>query len=462
LVEQVRYPPQGAKYKVYIIDEVHMLSTAAFNAFLKTLEEPPSYAIFILATTERHKILPTILSRCQIFNFNRIKIEDSVNLLKSICIKEGVEADDEALHVISQKADGAMRDALTIFDQLVSYAGNRLTYKDVAENLNILDYDYYFGITDAIAAQNMPSVLTTFDEILDKGFDGHLFLTGLAEHFRNLLVSKHPETIKLLEVTESVAKRFAQQSQSIDASLLLNGLNIASQADINYKSARNTRLLVEIALVKMCHIQSVVELKAEDTDKKKTEPLTIAASPTKESIPAIPFKQTAPSSAAPAVAFNIADRDRLLQDIKNKRSNNPSVLKDETPLDLPEPEVTLSELTDPLLAAVLASFKDKLLLDQKKMMVNMLSSFKFELKENNHICITVEGNHNASMMEDERLDLIGLTYSMTGVRPTAEIVITTSNQPREVYFTPDEKFKKLLDDYPIVREFSKDLEMRIE
>lgn len=270
LVEQVRYAPQGAKYKIYIIDEVHMLSSAAFNAFLKTLEEPPEYAIFILATTEKHKILPTILSRCQIFDFKRIQLQDIGGHLQSIAGKENITADPLALHIIAEKADGALRDALSIFDQMVSFGGNNLTYDGVIENLNILDYDYYFKITDAINSENTSLSLTLYDEILNKGFDGLVFLEGLSLHFRNLLVCKDPHTLKLLQVADNVKEKYQAQAQSTETGLLFNILNLAIQAEVGYKTSRNQRLHVELALLKMCHIPQAISIEAGlDAPKKK-------------------------------------------------------------------------------------------------------------------------------------------------------------------------------------------------
>jgi DNA polymerase-3 subunit gamma/tau len=260
LIDQVRYPPQFGKFKVYIIDEVHMLSNAAFNAFLKTLEEPPSYAIFILATTEKHKVIPTILSRCQIFDFNRIQIADIAGHLKVIAKHEGIKAEDEALHLISQKADGALRDALSIFDLMVTYsAGKPITFTDVLANLHILDYDYYFKVVDALLTENHAQPLMLLDEVLRKGFDGHNFIVGLSEHLRNLLVSQDARTVTLMEVPESVQKKYAQQAKASAPSLLLCWLNIANQCDINYKASKNQRLSVELALMKMAHVLSVID-----------------------------------------------------------------------------------------------------------------------------------------------------------------------------------------------------------
>jgi len=262
LIEQVRIPPQGVRYKIYIIDEVHMLSQAAFNAFLKTLEEPPHYAIFILATTEKHKILPTILSRCQIFDFNRIRVDDMASHLASIAEKENISYEPDGLHIIAQKADGGLRDALSMFDQIVSFSGGNVTYRSVIDNLNILDYDYYFNITGSLLGEDSAKTLLLFDEILSRGFDGSHFISGLSEHFRNLLVTKDQSTIKLLEVSEGIKTKYLQQSQSASVSFLLSAMNIANQCDLSYKQSKNQRLQVELALLKMCNLQSVFNLAA--------------------------------------------------------------------------------------------------------------------------------------------------------------------------------------------------------
>lgn len=260
LIEQVRIPPQAGKYKIYIIDEVHMLSQAAFNAFLKTLEEPPSYAIFILATTEKHKILPTILSRCQIFDFNRIKVDDMAGHLASIAQKESIGYEVDGLHIIAQKADGGLRDALSMFDQIVNFSGGNVTYRSVIDNLNILDYDYYFNVTQSLLSEDTAKTLLLFDEILSKGFDGSHFISGLTEHLRNLLVGKDAETLKLLEVSEGIRKKYIEQSQAATVSFLLSAMNIANQCDLNYKLSKNQRLQVELALLKMCHIMAALNL----------------------------------------------------------------------------------------------------------------------------------------------------------------------------------------------------------
>ncbi|PHQ56440.1 MAG: DNA polymerase III subunit gamma/tau [Lutibacter sp.] len=270
LTDQVRIPPQTGKYKVYIIDEVHMLSTAAFNAFLKTLEEPPAHAIFILATTEKHKIIPTILSRCQIFDFKRIGVLDTKEYLAKIALQENIKAEDDALHIIAQKADGAMRDALSIFDRVVSFSGKELTRKAVTENLNVLDYDEYFKTTDLILKNKIPAVLIHFNSILAKGFEGHHFITGLASHFRDLLVAKDKVTIELLEVGDNAKKKYLEQSEKTDLRFLIQAIELANDCDLKYKTSKNQRLLVELTLMQLASITF-------DREKKNNKPYIIAS-----------------------------------------------------------------------------------------------------------------------------------------------------------------------------------------
>ncbi|MBN1925719.1 MAG: DNA polymerase III subunit gamma/tau [Prolixibacteraceae bacterium] len=260
LIDQVRIPPQLGKYSVYIIDEVHMLSSSAFNAFLKTLEEPPKHALFILATTEKHKIIPTILSRCQIFDFNRINNSDISGYLKYVARQEDVEIEETGINVIAHKADGAMRDALSIFDQIVSFSGKKISYQDVIGNLNVLDYEYYFKITDCFLKGDIPELLNLFNEIIEKGFDGHHFITGLSSHFRDLMVCKDPKTIKLLEVGAEIKDKYSVQANACEADFLIKGIDIASECDLSYKASQNKRLLVELTLIKIAQL----------TEKKKT------------------------------------------------------------------------------------------------------------------------------------------------------------------------------------------------
>ncbi|GHB77103.1 DNA polymerase III subunit gamma/tau [Persicitalea jodogahamensis] len=327
LIDQVRYPPQTGKYKIYIIDEVHMLSPAAFNAFLKTLEEPPSYAIFILATTEKHKILPTILSRCQIFDFNRIRTNDIADHLEQIARKEGIIADREALELIGRKADGGLRDALSMFDLNVTFSpDNELSYTDVLENLHILDYDYYFKITDALLKGSIAESLLLFDEIVRKGFDGHLFIIGLLEHLRNLLVTKDPITVSLLEVSEVARNKYLDQSQRSGMSFLLSAMSVGSQCDIHYKTSKNQRLHVELCLMKMAKLPDLLSLQALPINgetgaevKKKAESgtesgvalTTESPSPAYEAKPTAQVASVDTPSAAPTVTPSLSTHSKL-------------------------------------------------------------------------------------------------------------------------------------------------------
>lgn len=272
LVKQVYIPPQASRYKIYIIDEVHMLSTAAFNAFLKTLEEPPSYAKFILATTEKHKIIPTILSRCQIFDFKRIKSEDIAKHLQYVATQEGIDAEPEALHVIAQKAEGGLRDALSMFDQLVNFCNGNLTYQSCIENLNVLDSDYYFRFVDFFRAGDISNSLLLYQQIIEKGFDGQHFITGLAEHLRNLLVSLDPATTSLLETSDSIRAKFVQQSQQCRLPLILKYLEIASDAEYRYRDASNKRLFVEVALMKMANLLNVQQVQPAPVAQQPQQP----------------------------------------------------------------------------------------------------------------------------------------------------------------------------------------------
>ncbi len=328
LIEQVRFQPQQGKYKVFIIDEVHMLSQAAFNAFLKTLEEPPSYAIFILATTEKHKIIPTILSRCQIFDFKRIQTPDMVAHLAGICEQESIKADPDALHIIAQKADGALRDALSIFDRIVSFSGKQISYEDVITNLNVLDYDYYFRVVDALLAEDIQQTLMIFDDVQRKGFDGDLFVTGLSEHLRNILVCKDEQTLSLLDASDTLRDRYQQQARLSGSDFILTTLNLANDCDLNFKLARNKRLHVEMTLIKMASIGRAFRiadqpLAAPATQEKKTpdgnvgSPVANAGDVPSIGIvpPASPVKdEQAPATAAP-----------------NKQANSSTALSEKPP-----------------------------------------------------------------------------------------------------------------------------------
>ncbi|GAB2694720.1 DNA polymerase III subunit gamma/tau [Mucilaginibacter koreensis] len=352
LIEQVRIPPQGSRYKVYVIDEVHMLSQAAFNAFLKTLEEPPNYAIFILATTEKHKILPTILSRCQIFDFNRIKVDDMAAHLASIAQKENISFEPDGLHIIAQKADGGLRDALSMFDQIVSFSAGKVTYNAVIDNLNILDYDYYFNITDSLLREDTSKTLLLFNEILSKGFDGNHFITGLTGHLRNLLVVKDAATIKLLEVSENIKNRYLQQAQQSTISFLLSAMNVANQCDLNYRLSKNQRLQVELALLKICHLPSVFNaavapaatagVEAPAAKKSDTQPVKAPATMAQQPAPiaaltepAVAYQPQRPA-ATPAPAATVTELLKQTEPVKQPEPVKP-VVADKPKIQIPKP-----------------------------------------------------------------------------------------------------------------------------
>lgn len=323
LVDQVRIPPQIGKYKVYIIDEVHMLSQAAFNAFLKTLEEPPAYAKFILATTEKHKILATILSRCQIFDFKRITVDDIKCHLQNIAVKENIKAEEEALNIIAQKADGALRDALSIFDQMVSFSGNNVTYKDVINNLNVLDYEYYFRMVDFILEKNNASILLLLNEVIENGFDIQHFIQGLASHLRNLLLGKDSRIIDLMEVSQLVKMRYAEQAQKCSQYFILKSLDIANQCDLNFRNSSNRRLHLEICLMKMCYVEG------QQSKATANQPVNAAATQQPNVAPA-PRPAVAPrpasatasqqTAAVPQQQVNVAPKPQANEPVRTQTS----------------------------------------------------------------------------------------------------------------------------------------------
>ncbi|WP_307759284.1 DNA polymerase III subunit gamma/tau [uncultured Mediterranea sp.] len=319
LVEQVRIPPQIGKYKVYIIDEVHMLSTSAFNAFLKTLEEPPRHAIFILATTEKHKILPTILSRCQIYDFNRISVEDTVAHLAYVASKEGVTAEPEALNVIAMKADGGMRDALSIFDQVVSFTGGNITYQNAIDNLNVLDYEYYFRLTDLFLENKVPDALLLFNEVLGKGFDGNHFITGLSSHLRDLLVSKDASTLPLLQVGACIRERYQTQAQKCPLPFLYRAMKLCNDCDLNYRASKNKRLLVELTLIQLAQITSGEEdaISGGRSPKQVIKPVF-----NQQPVPA-PQEQPAQSSVTPA-KVSAQPQPTIPQQTPNQQTPSPT------------------------------------------------------------------------------------------------------------------------------------------
>ena len=324
LTDQVRIPPQTGKYKVYIIDEVHMLSQSAFNAFLKTLEEPPKHAIFILATTEKHKIIPTILSRCQIFDFKRITVFDIKEHLANIAQKEGVNAEDDALHIIAQKADGAMRDALSTYDRVVSYCGEHLTRKAVAENLNVLDYDSFFETTNLILANDIPNLLVYYNQILSKGFDGQHYIAGLASHFRDLLVAKNPATVELLEVGDATKKRYLEQAKITDYNFLMTAIDLATDCDFKYKNSQNQRLLVELCLMKMASIST-----GNFTEKKKPDVGIKSASEVKES----KENKVSPAQTEEPLTNQNLEQEKQVNKVSDSKENEEKPSSENTSID---------------------------------------------------------------------------------------------------------------------------------
>src|SRR5215217_1803134 len=484
LIEQVRIPPQAGKYKIYIIDEVHMLSANAFNAFLKTLEEPPSYAIFILATTEKHKILPTILSRCQIFDFNRIQVDDIASHLNKIATRENILVEADGLHIIAQKADGGLRDALSMFDRIVSYTNKNLTYKSVIENLNILDYDYYFKLTQYLTTSNISDTLLLFDEILNNGFDGNNFINGLSGHLRNLLVAKDPQTTRLLEVSENIRQKYINQSQQTQVSFILTALNLANQCDLNYKNSKNQRLQVELALIKMCHIPSVLQLAQQpnnltdnDQIKKKTNvssaPAPQTTKPTTAPTPALvtqpplaePVKSHAPAietpvarESAPAVSLPPPTAKIALTPITgNKQVSTliPSLTDLErvaTGDDEKEPKYITGDAKEPFTAeqlmALWTQYANKAKEDNKINVYTLLSSSEPILEADDVILVHVEHKIQEALLQEEMIDF------MNFLRPALKnfnISVKTKQVVKAVVnrlYTSTERYQYLVEKNP--------------
>ncbi len=467
LIDQVRIPPQIGKYKVYIIDEVHMLSSAAFNAFLKTLEEPPKHAIFILATTEKHKIIPTILSRCQIFDFKRITVLDIKNHLKTVAQKEGIAADDDALHIIAQKADGALRDALSIFDRIVSFSGTKITRKDVTENLNVLDYTYYFTITDLLLKNEIPALLLNYNDIISKGFDGHHFIMGLASHFRDLLVAKNKETIALLEVGSGVQELYLKQSEKTSSTFLLEAINLANDCDLKYKSSRNQRLLVELTLLNIAsltfeaekkksknfiistsYIRSKSQPASPDSDRKSAvtdtnssiiqttataaEPIPIAFQEKKQ----VPISNTINPSSKPITKTKISALS--IKSIQKKQA-----LQNEIQSKLkPSKEKLAHTFTEEEMLVVWEKYAQKIKKKGKFNLYSHLSMCTPKLKEN-QICITYPNNTIKIEVEREQGALISfLQKHLKNNFITLAISVNEKEQKKYVY-TAIEKFEKL-------------------
>ncbi len=451
LIDQVRFPPQDGKFKVYIIDEVHMLSSAAFNAFLKTLEEPPSYAIFILATTEKHKILPTILSRCQIFDFNRIQIKDMADHLASIAKMEGIETEPEALELIAQKADGGLRDALSMFDLNVTFSTDKLlTYAEVLENLHVLDYDYYFRITDAIYEGDLSEALLIFNEILEKGFDGHQFVTGLNGHFRNLMVGKDARTIDLMEVSTSVKQKYLEQTKIVTQGYLMSALSVGSQVDLSYKSAKNQRLHVEIGLMKMASISQVLNLAslpANNGEAEKKNSTDVASIP---QAPKIEPKEVNPVSEAVIKPKFKSSKLRSTVDLEAEVLTSNKVQEKET------------KAAEQILENIpfdIEGIKEALLACKKTMATqsqSLILKSDFDLEGN---LITLKLVNQTLMdlfgeLKQDILDFIRKILQNSDIQLTSLLVAAKNEgKPR----TEQEKFKAMLEKNPALKDFKDEL-----
>lgn len=469
LTDQVRYAPQSGKYKIYIIDEVHMLSQQAFNAFLKTLEEPPHYVKFILATTEKHKIIPTILSRCQIFDFNRIKIKDIVLQLKKICKNEGVECEDEALHLISQKADGAMRDALSIYDRITSFSGKKITAKDVIENLNILDYEYYFKITDAFLTEDVAACFMLFDDVVNKGFDGDTFINGLAEHFRNLLVCKDENTLGLIDTSDTVLERYKNQSEIVPASFLLSALNILNSADVNYRASKNKRLHVELALMKLVYMYRAVS--SSQFVEKKTPDLK--AEPEKKSPPAIQQIKNEPVEK-PQTEFvqKKSEPKQIITEgetvvIPKKSELRSSVKKELNTDEEVSMQVPVVEDTQPispeLFFIVWKKYADLIRQDHQRIAITM-DHAEVSILENNLIEIKLDSSIELNLIKD-MLSEIRSFIAEAVENNQFELsfkVDTAKNERTKRPYTTQEKYKKMEEKNPLIRELKNTLGLELD
>jgi DNA polymerase III subunit gamma/tau len=490
LVDQVRFAPQAGAYKVYIVDEVHMLSTSAFNAFLKTLEEPPPYAIFILATTEKHKIIPTILSRCQIFDFKRITNHDTVEHLQGICEKEGIKADKAALHVIAQKSEGCLRDALSILDKIVSFTNGELNYANTLEHLNILDEDYYFKLIDCMQEQNISDAILMYDEINRKGFEGDLVLNGFAEFIRNILVSKDPKVAVLLEVAENFKPKYLETAKKINPAWLISALNILNEAEINYKQTRNKRLHVELSLIKLCYLQQAIELVNNDTGLHKKKQVEFAKAIAFRTVAPIELKerqseklsvtsyQEKENSSANAVSEakliietdvkNIATKavadntrvtngspkigalEKIRKEVASRHQSNTNVTK---------------ELNEEELYIAWGLYIEKL---QKKNNPSAVTNFKsavLKIADPNCIEIITESKIHQSFIENERAALIEHLQNHFNNRILSYKVIVVDNgdkKPAEEHLSTKQQYLKMIEQYPLVKELKDKLKLELD
>lgn len=470
LTEQVRFQPQHGKYKVFIIDEVHMLSSSAFNAFLKTLEEPPPHAIFILATTEKHKIIPTILSRCQIFDFKRIQIKDIARQLRDICKQENIEASEKALHIIAQKADGAMRDALSIFDRIVSYSGHKLTYEDVIENLNVLDYEYFFRTTDCMLTEDAAGLLVLLDEIINKGFDPEIYMTGLSEHIRNLLVCKDPRTATLLELSDDFISKYVDTAALFTENTLLNCLSILNNFDVHYRTVRNKRLHTELNLMRLAFVKHVQKLGSSLTQgvlEKKTPELKAEASQSFE-------KQLVVNKASLSTTYT----ESITVTAKPKelavKSTNSSVYDTPSLSSLVDLEASILQTLEAPVVAVelnqdsLTEAWNERLSEIKSPSVKASLSSSLVRIEENVIVVTVSSVMSKEMLMQEKEIIERLRKHFNINDLSFEIEIDLGLVPQEIKpekpkpLTAKEKYEKLVEQNPAINELRKRLHLKID
>ncbi len=464
LVDQVRIPPQVGKYKVYIIDEVHMLSNQAFNAFLKTLEEPPSYAIFILATTEKHKILPTILSRCQVFNFNRIEASDMVEHLKMIAKNENIEASEDALHLIARKADGGLRDALSLFDQLVSFSGGDVTYAKAVEILSILDMDTFFAVTEEILNKNIAQSLLIFDNVLNQGFDGSLFVSGMAQHFRNLMVCKNESTLKLLDVSEAFKLKYLEQGKKLDLGLIINALNLTNETDEKYKFSRNPRLLVELMLIKLAHLaQFIAEIPTlEDIKKKIANPTLAAPAPTPVNVVtkdrAVPTIKEAIETKVSSTRLGKLDRDSF----KQSKLEKATLAEEATTLEASQNAISVDDLnhTNNKIPSI-QEIMDEYCNTQSQRVSGLIKSISYSLN-NSDLILTVSSKAQELAVEDLRIPL--LQHLLKVSRNTITNVLCVMGKVEEAErrpYTDKEKLDFFLKKHPELNKAIEKLHLRL-
>ena len=483
LVEQVRFAPQAGKYKVYIVDEVHMLSASAFNAFLKTLEEPPPYAIFILATTEKHKILPTILSRCQIFDFKRITINDTVEHLQEICVKENITAEKAALHVIAQKSEGCMRDALSILDKIVSFTSGKLDYANTLEHLNILDEDYYFKLLDQMQKQLLAEALLLFDEINQKGFEGDTLLEGFAEFIRNLLVSKDAKAATLLEVADDFKQKYLQYAQQVSTGWLIAALNILNDAIINYKQARNKRLHIEMVIIKLNYLQQAVQLIAEDQgiSKKKIADNTKAVS--FRSLPIIKIKEAEPAAEKlqPKTASatlvietpkaeikkQVTEIDQLIEEPKKTAGRLGSLQKiREQVLQSTNNGNNSKPLTEESLQKAWNDFIETLAGKKNHSAVTNFKMAELKVVDENSFDIITQSNMHQKFIEAERSGLIHFMQQFFNNRSLKyQLLLEEKEAPAESGEKPlntKQQYQLLAEEYPLIKELKDRLKLELD